>query len=93
MNFFNNSLSVIPNVNLISNIGFGVSSTHTHDANNKNANIPLQPLGEITHPLYVLPQKQADEATLTYDFNVDARRKKYNKPKYKFKRWAKNLFK
>jgi hypothetical protein len=93
LNFFNNSLSVIPNANLISNIGFGVSSTHTHNASDKNANIPLQPLGKITHPLYVLPQKQADEFTLRHDFNVDARRKKYNKPKYKFKRWAKSLFK
>ena len=57
LNFFNNSLSVIPNANLISNIGFGVSSTHTHNAHDINASIPLQPLGEIVHPLYVLPAK------------------------------------
>jgi hypothetical protein len=91
LNLFNNSLSVIPNYNLITNIGFGVNSTHTHDADNINANVPLQPLGEITHPLYVVPQKKADEGTLMYDFNLDARRKKYNKPKYRLKRWFKGF--
>ncbi|RYU87356.1 nucleotide-diphospho-sugar transferase [Mucilaginibacter terrigena] len=93
LNFFNNGLAVIPNVNLITNIGFGESSTHTHDINNKNANLPVQELGEITHPLYVLPQKQADVYTLNDDFNIAARWKKYNKPKYKAKRWFKQIFK
>jgi len=91
LNFFNNSLSVIPNYNLITNIGFGVNSTNTHDADNINANIPLEPLDEIIHPLYIVPQKKADEASLKHDFNVDARRKKYNKPKYRLKRWLKSL--
>jgi hypothetical protein len=93
LNFFNNSLSVIPNVNLISNIGFGENSTHTTDANSLNANLPLGKLGDITHPLYVLPQKGADLFTLRYDFNIEARWKKYNRPKYKVKRWFKGLFK
>jgi hypothetical protein len=93
LNFFNNSLSVIPNVNLISNIGFGENSTHTTDANSLNANLPLGKLGDITHPLYVLPQKGADLFTLRYDFNIEARWKKYNRPKYKVKRWFKRLFK
>ncbi|TWR23923.1 nucleotide-diphospho-sugar transferase [Mucilaginibacter achroorhodeus] len=93
MNFFNNSLSVIPNVNLITNIGFGVSSTHTHNAEDRNANVPALPLGDIVHPKYMVPQKKADEATLIYDFNVLARRRRYNKPKRRFKRWVKNLFK
>ena len=93
LNFFNNGLSIMPNYNLITNIGFGVSSTHTHDPASQYANIPLQQLGEITHPLYILPQKQADDYTLKYVFDVDARRKKYNKTKYKVKRWFKGLFK
>lgn len=36
----NNGLSIIPNENLISNIGFGDSSTHTYDSNNKLAKLP-----------------------------------------------------
>ncbi|MGY4537519.1 hypothetical protein ACVW0P_001938 [Mucilaginibacter sp. UYNi724] len=93
LNFFNNSLSVIPNYNLISNIGFGENSTHTRDANNPNANVPLQDLGEITHPLYVLSQKKADYFTLNQDFNLDYRWRRYNKTKRKLKRWVQNLFK
>lgn len=93
LNFYNNGLSVIPNVNLISNIGFGANSTHTSDVDNPNANIPLQELGEITHPLDMIPQKQADYYTLNLDFNLDYRWRRYNKPKRKLKRWLKNIFK
>lgn len=93
LNFLNNGLSVIPNVNLISNIGFGKNSTHTSDSNNPNANLPLQRLGEITHPLNISPQKQADYYTLKQDFNLDYRWARYNKPKRKFKRWLQSLLK
>ncbi|MFD0763440.1 nucleotide-diphospho-sugar transferase [Mucilaginibacter lutimaris] len=93
LNFFNNSLSVIPNYNLISNIGFGENSTHTTDVGNPNANIPLQEFGDITHPLYVLPQKQADYYTLSHDFNLDYRWRRHNKTKRKLKRWVQGLFK
>jgi hypothetical protein len=41
----------------------------------------------------MVPQKKADDYTLKYVFDVDARRKKYNKPKYKVKSWFKGLFK
>lgn len=96
MNFFNHSLSIIPNVNLITNIGFGENSTHTNDATNRNANIPVAALGEISHPKYMLPQKQADEATLIHDFAVIERRialAKYNLRRRRFKRWLKSIFK
>ena len=50
----NNGLSIIPTVNLISNIGFGVGATHTHSAEDTNAN---RKVGKITfpiqHPLYI----------------------------------------
>lgn len=89
INFFNNSLSVIPNQNLISNMGFDASATHTKN-HTPYANIPLAALTEIIHPLYILPEKEADLNTLNYDFHIDARRKKQNRPKYKLKRWLKN---
>ena len=93
LNFFNNSLSVIPNCNLISNIGFGLDSTHTHNVKDKNANIPLMEIGEIVHPLYVLPDKQADFYTLDSDYHVTRRLIRYNRPHQKIKRWAKSLYK
>lgn len=89
INFFNNSLSVIPNVNLISNIGFGAGATHTVDAANRYANLPLGKLGDITHPLYILPQKEADYHTLAYDFDVDRIKKKQNRLDRRLRRWLK----
>ena len=40
-NYFNNGLCIIPNYNLVSNIGFGYNATHTTETGNSNANIPL----------------------------------------------------
>ena len=57
-NFFNNGLSIIPNVNLISNIGFGAGATHTTSVENINANISLANISHITHPQYILPENR-----------------------------------
>lgn len=75
-NFFNNGLSIIPNVNLISNIGFGVNATHTRNSNDKASNIKIQKLHEITHPLVVLPQKEADFFTLSSEFRLRKAKRK-----------------
>jgi hypothetical protein len=37
-------LSIVPAVNLVSNIGFNTDATHTHEENNPAANIPVQPM-------------------------------------------------
>lgn len=60
MNFWNNSLCIVPNKNLISNIGFDTRATHTADTRSKFANLPTEPLGEITHPKYFVPIIDAD---------------------------------
>jgi len=90
INFFNNGLSVNPNVNLITNIGFREDATHTLSTDSPYANIPLQEFWEITYPTYILPEKKADYAIFTYDFNLENRWKKHNKLKNKIKRWFKN---
>ena len=43
-----NGLSIIPNTNLVKNIGFGKNATHTKDINHKLANLEL---GEMKFPL------------------------------------------
>ena len=45
-------LSIIPNVNLVSNIGFGAGATHTGDERGKAAGIPVR---EMTFPLMKPP--------------------------------------
>lgn len=53
-------LQVVPNVNLISNIGFGVNATHTH-AVGVHANMPTQPIQfPLEHPMFVLADIEAD---------------------------------
>ena len=56
-----NSKAIIPNVNLISNIGFGEDATHTADANNPLANLKLGTLSfPLEHPKYVIQDVQKD---------------------------------
>jgi hypothetical protein len=53
-------LQVVPNVNLISNIGFGPEATHTHVVG-IHANMPTQPMAfPIKHPNFVLADEEAD---------------------------------
>jgi hypothetical protein len=87
-NFFNNGLSVNPNANLVTNIGFGRDATHTISTDSPYANIPLQELWNITYPKYTLPQKKADYALFNYDFQLEERWKRHNKIKNRIKRWV-----
>jgi hypothetical protein len=88
---FNNCLNIMPNNNLVSNIGFGEKAENTKDENSFFASIPLEPLNEITHPKYILAEKEADDIILNEEFKIDERRRKLNSPKYKVKRWFKSL--
>ena len=93
---FNHALTIIPNYNLVSNIGFGEFAENTKDVNSPFANVPLQQLKEIIHPKYMVPEKLADEETLIAEFGIVeklAQLKKHNAPKRRFKRWLKNVFK
>jgi hypothetical protein len=64
---WNNKGKVItPNVNLISNIGFGAAATHTFEADSKFANRPVQSIGPIYHPQDVAINTEADLFTFDY---------------------------
>lgn len=89
-NYFNNGLSLIPNYNLISNIGFRPDGTHVFHSNNKLANVPLEKLPtDIVHPKYFLPEKLADLYTLYQDFEIGAKKKRDKKIKNRIKKWLK----
>jgi len=53
-------LTAVPNVNLVSNVGFGASATHTKDDWSAAAGRPTQPIGELTHPAAVVRDEEAD---------------------------------
>lgn len=60
-------LTATPNFNLISNIGFGEASTHTKDAKNPLSNLNLSSINNLTHPIKIEADFEADN----YDFNTN----------------------
>src|SRR5690606_29677938 len=58
------ALSVVPAVNLVSNIGFGAGATHTSDASHPTAGMPTRPLRfPLRHPAEVRRDADADAVT------------------------------
>lgn len=57
-------LTVIPRVNLVSNLGYRADATHTFDTSSRFANVPAEEIGEIKHPEHVIRHAEAD----TYHF-------------------------
>jgi len=56
-------VSIMPSVNLITNIGFGVDATHTQGASIYSG-IPVKPIGfPLRHPDITLPNAKADRFT------------------------------
>jgi hypothetical protein len=54
-------LAVMPKVNLVSNIGFGDSATHTSDPNNPWASLPVEALSfPLQHPPFIIRDTFAD---------------------------------
>lgn len=59
----NNMISIMPNVNLISNIGFGANATHTQGSS-IYADMSVQPISfPLVHPNLILPHMVADDFT------------------------------
>jgi len=58
----NNSLSIAPKKNLISNIGFGRNATHTTRKRSRIANYPDQPIEfPLVHPRIIVANKDYDK--------------------------------
>ena len=63
-------LTILPNENLISNLGYGEDATHTVDATSSRANYPTTSMGPLQHPWFRLRNKDADEYIYTNFFQV-----------------------
>lgn len=66
--WFAGGLTATPNVNLVSNIGFGPESTHTASANSPLAKLATYALGDITHPHFVVQDIAADRYVFDHVF-------------------------
>lgn len=68
--WINSGLSVLPNMNLISNIGFGVDATHTTDLDSQSSKIQRHELNfPLLHPFFVLKNLNADKHTFQRFFS------------------------
>jgi hypothetical protein len=61
----NNTLSIIPQVNLVSNIGFGTDATHTFDQESSLAKMQKNDIDfPLIHPTTFVPRLDADLASI-----------------------------
>jgi hypothetical protein len=67
------SLSVVPNRNLISNIGFGSHATHAKNVNHPIANIPTAPLQNFQKPSFKIADLEADTLQNKKAFYIPAK--------------------
>ena len=65
--WYQGGLTVTPNVNLVSNIGFGPDATHTV-TQQPQGGLAACPLGQITHPDEVKQNRKADRYVFDYCF-------------------------
>ncbi len=61
-------LSIVPSVNLVSNIGFGADATHTTHSIDELAELPTEPLPVVSHPTEVARDRYADQYTFQRNF-------------------------
>ena len=59
--FLNKGKSIVPNFNLISNVGFGEGGTHTHNISHWRSNLESRTVSfPLKHPKYIEVNKNAD---------------------------------
>lgn len=69
--FVNSGLAIIPNLNLVQNIGFGENATHTTDSLAQVANLNATELDfPIRHPQIVLVDQKADDEANSRVFGI-----------------------
>jgi hypothetical protein len=69
--WINDGLTCLPQVNLVKNIGFGPSATHTTDANSRHANMSTHPMEfPLFHPNEITRNAKADTYTHNLQCNL-----------------------
>ena len=64
-------LTILPDVNLVSNIGFDQDATHTTSAESDLSNLPTYNIGELKHPNVVQRHQTADAYTFENVFKPE----------------------
>ena len=64
-----NGLAILPNINLISNVGFDSLALNTTNEKHRLANLPVGEMGEMTHPSAIKADEDADIYAVNDVFN------------------------
>lgn len=73
--WINNGLTVLPNSNLISNLGFGADATHTTQSRSQEQ-LPVEAMRfPLSHPFIMVPDNQADTRTMRSFFRTNLLRR------------------
>lgn len=67
-------LTITPNVNLVSNIGFGPDSTHTSSADSSLARMKTYKIHEFIHPTIIAQDREADKYNFDHAFGGKTQR-------------------
>jgi len=72
--WYHGGLTATPNVNLVSNIGFGDDSTHTASIDSPLAAMKTGAIGDIFHPVEIIQDLNADRFVFDHNFGGHAYR-------------------
>jgi hypothetical protein len=74
--FINSGLAIVPQKNLVRNLGFGINATHTTNSRNMNASLQTNELEfPLRHPPFIVRDVQSDKRYFT-NLMTDALRSK-----------------
>lgn len=76
--WYRGGLTATPNVNLVSNIGFGPDSTHTASENSPLAGMATKAIGELRHPKTIEQDAAADRYVFEHTFGGRDKRLPYS---------------
>ncbi|WP_276372003.1 nucleotide-diphospho-sugar transferase [Chryseolinea sp. H1M3-3] len=75
----NSGLTIIPQKNLVVNLGLGTDATHTLDPNGAGHNLKLEPLSfPLKHPEFVVPDVKKDDSFFRNTFTTGLSRIKWS---------------
>ncbi len=86
--FANYGLSIMPNSNLVENIGFDSRATHHIEGDKHKDKMLSSEMKELIHPSFVIPQRDAEIYTMNEIYKKDKKKKYVNKLIGKIKRKA-----
>ena len=75
----NYGMSISPNINLVSNIGFGIDATHTIEKKKLVSDLPIFEITNLKHPVKIIVSTIADDYTYKHIYGIVKPKNWYDK--------------